>query len=311
MSGSFDPVSGRPTGSAPTEWSGRGKSLPSGSAPGKQPAKKARRDKRNAKGGNGTGLVVIGLVIGLCFIGAALISRSSGNSTASADPTTTTVTTTTASPTTTPPATTTTTTTATTSTTATTETTGTTAANGWLVIPVDALTGWPIHAEYQVPPDWQREDYVRIDDPDPTYQDYEYLQSAAEDQPACAIRPTAAGVFLDSRTGPTATQATDYAKGLATVAFSPSQRSRPTLTVTESRHIDGDGWIGREIVVHARLKAPLDCAQHEGVVVLLAIGADYDPDRTIMLAAYGGTDTPQGTNEATLRKIVESVSVTS
>ena len=293
MSGSFDPVSGRPTGAASTAWSGRGEPLPSGTL---------RRDRRNSARGRGRWPTVLGLVAGLGLIGAGLIPHGDNGSPAraAAEPTTEPTTTTTAA-----------TTTTATTTTATTTTTTTAPAGGWQTIPVHTAIGGSGQIEYQAPPGWEPESAYLIDNVPADLEDYSILQSAAQDTGAsCAVQPSGAGVFLDGTTGPSEPQATEYAKGLATIAFGLASQP-PTLTVTDSRHVEGKGWIAREVVVHAELADPLDCGLHEGVVTLLALATDADPHRTIMIAAFGGTDSPDGTDEATLRKIVESVSVAS
>ncbi|TDP97316.1 hypothetical protein [Labedaea rhizosphaerae] len=295
MTGSFDPVSGRPTGSASTEPSRRGTSLPTGSTPGKRPARTARRDKRDSKGGGGTWLVVVGLVVGLGLIGVALIPHGTNGSEAAAAPTTTTETTA-ATPTTT-----------TTSTTTTTTTTKAPAGQ-WQAVPVRG------NLEYEVPPDWTLVPQVAITYGSSEYADYSVLRyGATYTTTACTTWPVAAGIYLDESAGPSAAQASKYAKGLATVAFGRPFGDIPTMTVTSSRHLDGDGWLGREIVVHV-VPTTADCDLSAGVVVLLALSTDDQPGRTVMIAAYSGTDSPdgpQGADEATLRKIVESVSVAS
>jgi hypothetical protein len=246
------------------------------------------------------------LVVGLGLIGIALLPKGDNDSSAAADAADTTGTTTaTASPTTTS--------TTTTATTTATSTSAPASPDEWQTVPVDDPDAGDAEVRYEVPPGWQLVPQFVVnatssDDDDA----YAVLRSGAMNTAtACTTWPIAAGVYLDESTGPTVAQAIEYAKGLATVAFRKPLDEAPTVEVTSSRHIDGNGWIGREIVVQANLETPIDCDLHEGTVALLAIATEADPDRTIMIAAYSGTDSPDGTDEATLRKIVESVHVAS
>jgi hypothetical protein len=293
VSGAFDPVTGRPTGSAPA--SGGSRTLPSGTI-------RTQRRKRSRRSGPITGL---GLLIGLALIGVALATRSTGAPQVEVAPTT-------SAP---PSATTTTSTTTTTTTTTTTSTTVTSAqvrpvVDGWTVVPVRTTTGGPGQLVYDVPPTWQQSHGV-VFGGDP---DYALLQSSAEDPSAtCAVHPSAGGVYFDRTQGPSTALATRYANGLATAAFTVDAGA-PDVDPVTARSVSGPGWSGRLVVVQARLAKALPCGLTKGAVALVAFSTEQDPGRTIMLGAYAGQDSDDGTDGtdvmADLIKIVQSARVT-